>query len=381
MPRYTSRDNVIYANFGAKRRQSSQQDTPSQTADSQHSRDTEKPHEQRPWLPVVSRFIVDTIEQRTDHGRTQRGRDYARGEHVMQLSYKANLITANVRGSVPDPFEVRLHFSPVARSEQRELIDYLASLPDYVPAFLRGELDRRTQRLLGFTDPATITAQCDCPDSHHVCKHIVAVAHAAAADISRHSYRIFDLRGWDPDTVEQAVQRRINDGGPSEEITELELSDHERETGAQAADSSSTGGGESTSAPAATEPVSSQRADTSAASTRPRGSNKPRVDAVAFWEGETLPGLPNPKVEPALDDSDLSLLHVAMRSVSYTSIDELRAITDIEDMYYFLTTQADPGMGEPEREDSVSEGSVAMDSASGDSVTGEHAEKEEPEKR
>ena len=50
-----------------------------------------------------------------------------------------------------------------------------------------------------------------------------------------------------------------------------------------------------------------------------------------------MPQLPNPKIASALDDSDLDALHKAMRSISYTAIDELRAVADIEEMYDFLT--------------------------------------------
>ena len=57
-----------------------------------------------------------------------------------------------------------------------------------------------------------------------------------------------------------------------------------------------------------------------------------------FWGDKTaLPQLPNTKIASALDDSDLDALHKAMRSISYTAIDELRAVADIEEMYDFLT--------------------------------------------
>ncbi|MBV7301184.1 hypothetical protein [Corynebacterium sp. TAE3-ERU2] len=301
MPRYTSRDNVIYANFGAKRHD------PQQRAAA-----AEKQPEDREWLSTVSRFIVDSVERDTDPGRKQRGRDYAREDRVALLSYSENLISAQVRGSRPEPFEVQLRFAPIARRDQRELWDYLVSLPDYLPAFLRGELDRRAQRLLGFSDPRSITGTCECPDPNPVCKHIVAVAHAAAAEISRRSSRIFDLRGWDPQEIEAAVKRRVKENAAANAPAE------------RGKDTARSGTPDEPAAAAASSRSSTQK-------------RQQQVDATAFWQGGELPSLPDPQVEPALDDSDLSLLHIAMRSVSYTSIDELRAITDIEDMYYFLT--------------------------------------------
>jgi len=56
-----------------------------------------------------------------------------------------------------------------------------------------------------------------------------------------------------------------------------------------------------------------------------------------FWNGRELPKLPQPKVAPAIDDSDPDLLRKAMRSVSHTNLDLLRAVSDIEDLYYHLS--------------------------------------------
>ena len=56
-----------------------------------------------------------------------------------------------------------------------------------------------------------------------------------------------------------------------------------------------------------------------------------------FWEGRELPPLPEPKYAPAVDDSDPELLRKAMRSVSHTNIDLLRAVSDVDDLYYHLT--------------------------------------------
>ena len=56
-----------------------------------------------------------------------------------------------------------------------------------------------------------------------------------------------------------------------------------------------------------------------------------------FWNGREMPKLPHPKVAPALEDSDPDLLRKALRAVSHTNIDLLRAVSDIEDLYYHLT--------------------------------------------
>ena len=47
--------------------------------------------------------------------------------------------------------------------------------------------------------------------------------------------------------------------------------------------------------------------------------------------------MPEPKIAPAIDDSDPDLLRKAMRAVSHTNVDLLRAVSDVEDLYHFLT--------------------------------------------
>lgn len=59
-------------------------------------------------------------------------------------------------------------------------------------------------------------------------------------------------------------------------------------------------------------------------------------DNDSFWNGRELPALPDPKIAPAIDDSDINYLHKALRMVSYTSLEQLRAVSDIEDMYEIL---------------------------------------------
>ena len=56
-----------------------------------------------------------------------------------------------------------------------------------------------------------------------------------------------------------------------------------------------------------------------------------------FWSGRELPALPNPRLAPMIEDSDIDLLHSAMQTVSFTNIDQLRAVSDIEDLYHMLS--------------------------------------------
>ena len=42
-----------------------------------------------------------------------------------------------------------------------------------------------------------------------------------------------------------------------------------------------------------------------------------------------------------IEDSDMDLLHRAMQTVSFTNIDQLRAVADIEDLYDLLVNDAE----------------------------------------
>nr|WP_227659051.1 MULTISPECIES: SWIM zinc finger family protein [unclassified Corynebacterium] len=123
-----------------------------------------------------------------------------------------------------------------------------------------------------------IVFRCDCPDNSVICQHAVAVAEAAAQRIAQRPAALFELRGLSMDAVERQM---------------VEQSRQLSQESAQATDD-------------------------------------------RFWRGTDLPALPDPVVAPALEDSDMDLLHKAMRTVSYTAVEQLRAVADIEDMYDYL---------------------------------------------
>ena len=60
-----------------------------------------------------------------------------------------------------------------------------------------------------------------------------------------------------------------------------------------------------------------------------------------FWEGGPLPDLPTPRMALAIQDGDDTYLHQAFREISYSTIDEMRAVSDLEDLYYALGDSGD----------------------------------------
>ncbi|AKK10858.1 hypothetical protein CUTER_04260 [Corynebacterium uterequi] len=222
---------------------------------------------------------MQAVLSRSDQGRIARGRDYAAAGHVVDLKFLPGAIHGRVAGSQNDPFLTSIILPYRSKEQLAEVSELLASAPSGLSRARRGIISDDILNLLLWADAHDARFGCDCPDPVTACKHIVAVAECVAAKMDSDPSIIFTLRGLTLDGVEKDVVER------SEEVA--------------------------------------------------RGMvESPAGD---FWAGGPLPDLPQPKKESTLSTSDLTLLHKAMRHVSYTSIDELRAVSDVEDMFDHLT--------------------------------------------
>lgn len=261
MPQRPSKDNVIYANFGAKKRVSSPEELPDLRETTQFN--------------AVARKVRDLVHYYTDQGRLKRGRDYARNNNVLNLKLDGSTISADVVGSQNEPFRVTISLPYRDTDDLAAVTAELAELPNGIKRAKAGKLSEDVaETLIG----SRAQFWCDCPDHVVCCKHAVAVAYAAADRLEAEPLLAFELRGLDLLKLEQSLTMQARS------ISERNVKSH-------------------------------------------------------FWDGKTLPDLPSPKKAPALEDSDESLLRKAMRLVSLTSIDELKAVADIEDLYYHLTRE------------------------------------------
>ena len=140
-------------------------------------------------------------------------------------------------------------------------------------------MDEEVLEILLCKAPQEVTFHCDCPDGAEVCKHAVAVAQRTAELVDKDPSVIFTMRGLRLEELENRKRNQADD-----------LARENAEPGSE-----------------------------------------------YFWPGRELPELPRPKVAPMIEDSDIDLLHRAMQTVSFTNIDQLRAVADIEDLYDELT--------------------------------------------
>lgn len=222
--------------------------------------------------------LIDAALKTPDSGRITRGRGYARNGNVVNLEFSPGRIVGQVAGSQNDPFNVDIVL-PVRQPEQLTQVAELLLQGSGLRAVKAGRMSPELAQLMVCEPRENLRFLCDCPDLAPVCKHCVAVALKAADRLESDPMAVFQLRGMDAEMLEKSLR-------------------------AQAA----------TQAGEAAEQAGEQSRE-------------------LFWSGTTLPDLPNPVEASALKDSDLDLLHKAMRSISYTAVDELRAVADIEEMY------------------------------------------------
>ena len=264
-----TKDNVIYANFGARRRVTS----------AEEASPAEGVTARAPSFSPAAMRVFNAAVRQTDPGRTKRGHQYAAGGNVIELTPRSGGIDALVAGSQNDPFTVTMQLPGRSNADINTALDIMARRANSVARARRGDFDDDVLDILLAPDPSSIRFMCTCPDASHVCKHAVAVAEKAAALIDASPEVVFLLRNVSFNAFEQGVQHRA-----------VAVARENSEEGSK-----------------------------------------------YFWDGRDMPDLPTPKVAPMIEDSDLDMLHRAMQSVSFTNIDQLRAVADIEDLYEELT--------------------------------------------
>ncbi|MEJ5998639.1 hypothetical protein [Corynebacterium sp. H130] len=225
-------------------------------------------------------FIKEIYELRADSGRISRGIAYARNGNVVSFAVHRDRILASVAGSQNDPFTVAVVFPRRASDDMRALTTALLSEPGSLANARAGRLTPGMVTTLLADAPTDVRILCDCPDNSDCCKHGVAALEIFADKVGQSPAMLFDMRGLNFAQLERTMQEE--------------------------------------------------------ARSRTASVN---VDNEHFWDGGELPTLPSPKVAPAIDDADPDILHKAMRTVSYTAVEELRAVSDLEDLYDFLTRQ------------------------------------------
>lgn len=303
--------NVIYVNFGARdytpvAGRDMFADHPDAPSHKPRRKTTRARATAKGTHSTAADWLTDLAFTQSDNGRMSRGRSYYQGGHVMNLEFVPGSITAKVIGSQPQPFSVAIMFPPRTDPQLARLPDLISQLDGGIQAVRSGQFSPDMLKILFGGHPYKARYYCDCPDKAKVCKHIVATMMAAADRVAADPGLVFQLRGLN--------------------LADMRLPKQSTKPAGSAGSVPAT---PETSAPAG-----------SAGAAKKAEAPSPEAIAAAtdrFWNGGPLPEIPQLKTQSALADSDEELLHKAMRTISYTSVDELCAVSDIEDLYYNLT--------------------------------------------
>lgn len=303
--------NVIYVNFGARdytpvAGRDMFADHPDAPSHKPRRKTTRARATAKGTHSTAADWLTDLAFTQSDNGRMSRGRGYYQGGHVMNLEFVPGSITAKVIGSQPQPFSVAIMFPPRTDPQLARLPDLISQLDGGIQAVRSGQFSPDMLKILFGGHPYKARYYCDCPDKAKVCKHIVATMMAAADRVAADPGLVFQLRGLN--------------------LADMRLPKQ-----------STKSAGSAGSVPAT--PETSASAGSAGAAKKAEAPSPEAIAAATdrFWNGGPLPEIPQLKTQSALADSDEELLHKAMRTISYTSVDELCAVSDIEDLYYNLT--------------------------------------------
>jgi uncharacterized Zn finger protein len=149
-----------------------------------------------------SRRFIDVLESFGMSGRLARGRNYARRGQVLGFEISCGYVTAQVQGSRPKPYRVRIQVTPLTTPQWRKVEQALAGQALFRAKLLAGEMPREIEEV--FADCGTplfprwardMEMSCSCPDWGVPCKHLAAVCYVLAEAFDLDPFGILAWRG------------------------------------------------------------------------------------------------------------------------------------------------------------------------------------------
>ena len=131
------------------------------------------------------RFIA--VIEGFGHGpRLTRGRAYARGGNVLDLSIRPGEVAASVQGTREKPYSVTLGIDVYSPEQWASVERELVQSAEYIAQLLDGRMPERIDRLFIaagltlFPVRREFRTDCTCPDWENPCKHVAATCYVLA---------------------------------------------------------------------------------------------------------------------------------------------------------------------------------------------------------
>ena len=171
-----------------------------------------------------SQRFLGVLESLGVGGRLSRGRSYARAGQIVSLDVAAGGALAQVQGSRPQPYKVRIGIPAFGKAEWAWVTQALAGEASYAAALLNGEMPREIETVIdgvGLSlfpaDQRDLAMDCSCPDYAVPCKHLAAVFYVLAERFDADPFQILALRGRDRDTLLEELRARRAAAAPPDE--------------------------------------------------------------------------------------------------------------------------------------------------------------------
>ena len=168
-----------------------------------------------------SRRFIGVLESFGLSGRLSRGRSYARAGQVLNFELSQGKVTAQVQGSRPKPYQVRIGVLPLTTAQWRTVFTRLAGQARFRAKLLAGEMPHEIEDVFAECGTplfprtaADLDMHCSCPDWGVPCKHLAAVCYVLAEEFDLDPFAMLAWRGKDRDELLAAL-RQIQSGSVS----------------------------------------------------------------------------------------------------------------------------------------------------------------------
>jgi uncharacterized Zn finger protein len=162
-----------------------------------------------------SRRFVEVLESFGMSGRLARGRNYARRGQVLAFELTQGRVTAQVQGSRPAPYQVRIGVLPLTTAQWRRVEEALGGQALFRAKLLAGEMPREIEEVFAACGTPLFPRSardldlfCSCPDWGVPCKHLAAVCYVLAEQFDDDPFAMLAWRGRGRDELLAALRRR-----------------------------------------------------------------------------------------------------------------------------------------------------------------------------
>nr|WTB29530.1 SWIM zinc finger family protein [Streptomyces sp. NBC_00830] len=172
----------------------------------------------REWLRALE-------ESSLDSGRLQRGRTYARGGAVGQVTVAPGSAAAPVQGSRRTPYRSRVQVEQLTDRQWDQLVDMIAERAANIAALLDGEMpagladDAAAAGVPLLPGPRDLDPECSCPDWGYPCKHAAALCYQLARLLDRDPFVLLLMRGRGERELMDELGRRNTARAATEAVT------------------------------------------------------------------------------------------------------------------------------------------------------------------